>query len=344
MDKASGEVMIASVIKQMNGAATEEWLLSIFRRHAPSLSATGGAASESASETAAPSLQAAQSVSVVLAKLRVNEDEMNADLQETVTAPVQEGRRAAEPTEKVSAQHNEQLPTTMKKKLGEMLFEQGSKHFYDGHAATSVGYFVTAANLGNSDAQYMLGQCHLQGKGVAKNYEVAIGSLLAAAEQGNVRAQKELGLCYKVGRGVPQNMQLSYQWYDKAEKQGDAEATYMLGSFYFDAAYNCCRKAADQGLTRAITQLGVLHHTIKPDEAKAYELYRKAIEQGETEVVGCISGEPRNIWSVACHVLQKENDMLKQQLQRALKSRNNASSRGIRKRGTRNTNNISTPP
>lgn len=41
MDKASGEVMIDSIIKnvvrEMNGAATDEWLLSIFRRHVPSL-------------------------------------------------------------------------------------------------------------------------------------------------------------------------------------------------------------------------------------------------------------------------------------------------------------------
>ena len=31
---ASGEVLIANVLKEMNGAATEEWLLNIFRRSA----------------------------------------------------------------------------------------------------------------------------------------------------------------------------------------------------------------------------------------------------------------------------------------------------------------------
>ena len=41
----------------MNGAATEEWLLNIFRRHTPSLSASQGVGGESTSEEAAPSTQ-----------------------------------------------------------------------------------------------------------------------------------------------------------------------------------------------------------------------------------------------------------------------------------------------
>ena len=67
---------------------------------------------------------------------------------------------------------------------------------------------------------------------IKKQYEEAAKWLRKAAEQGDADAQYNLGVCYDNGRGVPQDYAEAVKWYRKAAEQGDADAQYNLGVCY----------------------------------------------------------------------------------------------------------------
>ncbi len=78
----------------------------------------------------------------------------------------------------------------------------------------------TAAEHGDSSAQYSLGGAYATGKGVAQDYVAAVRWFRAAAEQGNAGAQYDLGLLYLEGLGVTQDKAEAYAWIRTAAAQG----------------------------------------------------------------------------------------------------------------------------
>ncbi len=57
---------------------------------------------------------------------------------------------------------------------------------------------------------------------------------LKAAEQGDADAQFHLGETYEIGEFVPQNYAEAMKWWLKAAEQGNAEAKFKLGLMYYD--------------------------------------------------------------------------------------------------------------
>lgn len=57
----------------------------------------------------------------------------------------------------------------------------------------------------------------------------------AAAEQGDAQAQYQLGQCYEKGLGTAVDSVQAVQWYTRAAEQGDADAMYSLGLCYYYA-------------------------------------------------------------------------------------------------------------
>ncbi len=57
----------------------------------------------------------------------------------------------------------------------------------------------------------------------------------AAAERGDAQAQFQLGQCYEKGLGVEIDSAAAVQWYTKAADQGDPDALYSLGLCYYYA-------------------------------------------------------------------------------------------------------------
>ena len=53
-----------------------------------------------------------------------------------------------------------------------------------------------------------------------------------AADQGDAEAQYNLGDAYRLGAGVPEDYEQAVYWYRKAADQGDAEAQFILGVMY----------------------------------------------------------------------------------------------------------------
>ena len=93
------------------------------------------------------------------------------------------------------------------------------------------GYKVKAEQ-GNAIAQLNLGNCYVNGDGVAKDSVQAFSWFRKSAEQGDARAQFNLGLCYVNGDGVAKDSVQAVAWYRKSAEQGNAFAQQNLGVCY----------------------------------------------------------------------------------------------------------------
>jgi TPR repeat protein len=77
------------------------------------------------------------------------------------------------------------------------------------------GYKVKAEQ-GNAIAQLNLGNCYVNGDGVAKDSVQAFSWFRKSAEQGDARAQFNLGLCYVNGDGVAKDEIEAYAYWNLA--------------------------------------------------------------------------------------------------------------------------------
>ena len=91
---------------------------------------------------------------------------------------------------------------------------------------------MISAMQGDADAQYNLGLCYADGRGVSKSYAEAVKWYCKAAEQGHTRAQNNLGNCYSRGQGVLKDMVEAVKWYRKAAEQGYVVSQLRLGECY----------------------------------------------------------------------------------------------------------------
>jgi len=96
------------------------------------------------------------------------------------------------------------------------------------HLVRSLNFFRMAAEQGNPEAQFELGQMHAQGLGITQQFEVAADWYLLAAKQGHAKAQFHLGFLYSHGQGVGQDYAKAYQWYCISDRFGYALAKKNL--------------------------------------------------------------------------------------------------------------------
>jgi TPR repeat protein len=81
------------------------------------------------------------------------------------------------------------------------------------------------AHDGNADAQHALGfACYAGGA-----YDEAAVWYGMAAERGDSEAQFIFGGMHEEGRGVPMDARVACEWYRRAAEQGHAEAQFELG-------------------------------------------------------------------------------------------------------------------
>jgi TPR repeat protein len=115
------------------------------------------------------------------------------------------------------------------------LVNDGMKVYNDGNYKKADKLFKKAANQGNADAQYKLGDMYYDCKGVETDYpdyQKAFYWYKKAANQGNAKAQYKLGNMYYGGKGVEKDYQKAIYWYKKAANQGNADAQIVLGAIY----------------------------------------------------------------------------------------------------------------
>lgn len=88
------------------------------------------------------------------------------------------------------------------------------------------------AILGESDAQFEIGQLYQYGIGVSKNIEQAVTYYQLAAIQQDVRAEYNLGVLYLSGLTSPVDYQKGIEWMTDAAFKGNAYAQYVLANIY----------------------------------------------------------------------------------------------------------------
>ena len=96
-----------------------------------------------------------------------------------------------------------------------------------------------AAEHGDAEAQYALGQAYEEGKGISTDTRTAFGWFFKAALQGHADAQYKVASAYHTGRGVTRSLPDALKWYKLADANGQPEAAAMaqaLAAFLADKA------------------------------------------------------------------------------------------------------------
>lgn len=107
-------------------------------------------------------------------------------------------------------------------------FEQGLNFFYENDYYNAAKCFLKAANQGDAEAQFGLGNMYAEGHGVPLDEHQAASWFRKAAEQGFKPAQVNLGMMYAQGQGVEQDLVESHKWFNIAGGAVDEEGLDLL--------------------------------------------------------------------------------------------------------------------
>jgi len=154
---------------------------------------------------------------------------------------------------------------------------------------------ISAAESGDTQAQYLLGMAYLNGKGIERNKEKALSMLEKSAVAGNSEAQYLLGEYYAATGKSDADFQKAIDWYQKSIKQDCMPALMGLGILTAtgkgvpkntDAGIQMVTKAAEAGYSGAQALLGVLMITgdlgVNKDLNSGFNWTKRAADAGDT--------------------------------------------------------------
>ena len=111
-------------------------------------------------------------------------------------------------------------------------WQAGQTAYERGDIAAALEAWRPLAEAGDARAQAALGSLHIQGEGVAVDYEEALRWTRLAAGQGDVTGQFNMGTIYAGALGVERNYATAAEWFTRAAEQDDAASRYNLGILY----------------------------------------------------------------------------------------------------------------
>lgn len=89
------------------------------------------------------------------------------------------------------------------------------------------------AERGDRFAEYTIGRCYYQGKGVEQDYKKAVEWFKKSAEQGDMYAECSLGNCYKFGEGVDQDLYKAVELLKMSAEKDNTDAIGILNKLGF---------------------------------------------------------------------------------------------------------------
>ena len=89
-----------------------------------------------------------------------------------------------------------------------------------------------AAERGDAEAQYRLGEMYLNGSRVRQSDKKAFKWYMRASEQGHSDAQSSLAFMYSMGWGVGEDPEEAARWYRMSAEQNNPIGQESLGTFY----------------------------------------------------------------------------------------------------------------
>jgi len=113
------------------------------------------------------------------------------------------------------------------------LYEQG--RYIQKDYKEALRYYRMSADLGDSEAAFMVGHYYQMGRAGEGKKKYALGWYKKAATAGHSNAQVRTAILYHFPKdGSQPNLKLAKEWYNKAYKQGNADAMWRLGAMQED--------------------------------------------------------------------------------------------------------------
>ena len=171
-----------------------------------------------------------------------------------------------------------------------------------GEPRTAARWLQAAARLGHSEAQAVLGQWLLDGRGVERNPAEALAWFIKAARLGHAMGMNMAGRCCEMGWGTTQNAETAAHWYRQAAQNNLPAALYNLANLHAAglgvaqdhvAALDGYRKAADLGYAKAMTKIGRYYEdglVVEKNPDAAFFCYREGAEGGDFRGQFCYAG------------------------------------------------------
>lgn len=193
---------------------------------------------------------------------------------------------------------------------------------------------LAAANGGDAQAQFALGNYYFNPRYVTLDYADAVSWYRKSAAQGYAPAQDQLGNMAENNLGLPRDYKSAANYYRLAANQGYALAEYHLASMYrvgypyvhrdYKQAFSWYKKAADQNLADAEEEVGYFYQcglAVKRDYAQAMAWYSRSANDGNSNAENQLGymaeegwGQPQN-YTVALAWFSKAADQANAQAQ-----------------------------
>ena len=93
----------------------------------------------------------------------------------------------------------------------------------------AVKWYRKAAEQGQANAQFCLGEIYSNGEGVELDTVEAVKWYRKAADQGFAAAQLNLGEMYAIGDGITEDSVIAYMWFNLAASQNYEDAKESKG-------------------------------------------------------------------------------------------------------------------
>ncbi|WP_116653176.1 SEL1-like repeat protein [Pelagibacterium sediminicola] len=173
----------------------------------------------------------------------------------------------------------------------------------------------TAAEAGDSKAQFEIGAIFTEGHVVEQDFAQAAAWYERSAAQGFAPAQYRLGNLYESGRGVDRDLELARLWYQRAAEAGNRMSMHNLASLYaggelqtqdFEAAAHWFEEAGARGLTDSQFNLGMLHARglgVEQSFEDSYFWFSLAARSGDEDAVTAREDVARSLEAETINVL-----------------------------------------
>jgi uncharacterized protein len=160
-----------------------------------------------------------------------------------------------------------------------------------GDPVEAARWVRSAAVYGIPAAQLRFGRMLLEGRGVARDPDLALHWFARAAQQ-DAEAMNMVGRCYENGWGAPADAEIAAQWYEWSALRGHDWGRYNFANMLFDgsgvamdriAAVRWYRLASQQGHSRAMNLLGRCCEEAwgcAKNPGEAFKWYRRSAEAG----------------------------------------------------------------
>ncbi|WP_420409723.1 hypothetical protein [Hoeflea sp.] len=103
----------------------------------------------------------------------------------------------------------------------------------DGQFDAAMGWARKAAEKGSPLGQFILGEMHYHGSGVARDSQAALEFYKRAGSRGVAHAKFKLGLMHLRGDGTQQNIERANMMFIQAAQAGDPGAQFEIANSYF---------------------------------------------------------------------------------------------------------------